>query len=107
MRAAIDGGHFDLGAESGFGHCDGDGDLNVVAHARKDRIRACADDEEEIACGTAVDAGIALALQADALAVTRARLDAEFDGFGGRPCPRPGRWGNRSRCGRCRCNAGR
>ena len=31
LRAAVDGGHFDLGAERGFGHGDRDGDLNVVA----------------------------------------------------------------------------
>src|SRR5438128_5408574 len=33
QRAAVNGGHFDLGAQSRLGHRDGNRDLNVVAFA--------------------------------------------------------------------------
>ena len=49
--------------------------------AGEDRMRAGAHDEEEVAGRAAIHAGVAFALQADALAVARAGLDAEFDGL--------------------------
>ena len=54
-------------------------ELNVVAHAREDRVRAGAHDEKQVSGRATVDAGVTLALQADALAVARARLDAKID----------------------------
>src|SRR6202034_4129463 len=77
-------GHFNFGAKRGFSHGDGNGELNVVARASENRIGTRAHDEEEIAGGAAVDACVAFALQADALAIARAGLDAEVDGFSAR-----------------------
>ena len=81
LRAAIDGGHSTL-APSELGHRDRDGDHECHLRRAKNRIRTGADNKKEVACGAAVYAGVALALQADALAVARAGLDAEFDSFG-------------------------
>jgi len=47
--------------------------LNVVAHPREDRMRAGADDEEEVAGRAAVHPGVAFALQTNPLPVARCR----------------------------------
>ena len=79
LGAAVDGGDVDLGAESGLGHGDGDGGEDVVGDAVEDGMRAGFDDQEEVAVGASVGAGVALAGEADALAVAGAGLDAELE----------------------------
>jgi hypothetical protein len=57
-------------------------DTDVIAFAMKDRMLSGADDYIEVARRPPVHSGIALAREADALAVARARLDANFQRFG-------------------------
>ena len=75
----VDGGHFDFGAQGGFGNGDGDGDVDVVAGAFEDGVRAGLDDQVEVAGGAAAGAGVAFAGEADALAVAGSGLDAELE----------------------------
>src|SRR5579859_812432 len=56
--------------------------MNVVAYPRKNWVTAGADDHVKVALRTAIGACVALALQANALSIACARLDAELDRFG-------------------------
>src|SRR5262249_11925043 len=81
MRAAVDGRHFDLGAERGLHRGDRHRDIDVVAFPAKHRMLTDADDDVEVAMRTAARSCVALAGQTDALSVARARLDADFHGL--------------------------
>src|SRR5207237_9066705 len=76
LGAAVNGRHFDLGAQRGFHGRNRHGDVNVVGLAAKNRMLARAHNNVEVARAAAATAGIALARQADALTITRPRLDA-------------------------------
>src|ERR1700734_255994 len=84
LRAAVDGRHFHFCAQRRLRNRHRHRNLDIVALAREDRMRSGAHDKKQVARRTAVDAGIALALQANALAVARAGLDAELDGLSAR-----------------------
>ena len=56
--------------------------MDVVAGAGKNGVRAGADDQVKVAGRAAVESGVALAGEANALAVAGAGLDAEFEGLG-------------------------
>src|SRR5581483_785189 len=58
------------------------GDLNIVAHARKHRMRAGAHNQEQVSGRSAVHARVALALQPDSLPIARSRLDAKLHSLG-------------------------
>src|SRR5471030_2730860 len=81
---AIDGGHLDLGAESGFPHRHRNGDLDVVAIAMEEGVVLHFGSDVEIARRRSHGAGVAFAGNAQEAAVARAGRDAEFDGFGSR-----------------------
>src|SRR6185437_15143483 len=84
LRAAIDGGHLHFGAQRCFGYRNRHGDLNVIADSRENRMRAGANDQEQVTGRPAIEADISLPRQPNALAIASAGLDAEFDGFGSR-----------------------
>ncbi len=78
QRAAIDGRHFNLGAQRGLGERHRNGEMDVVALALENRMLTDPHDDVKIARGRAHRSGIAASGQADALAVARARLDAHL-----------------------------
>src|SRR5271157_1238533 len=81
LRAPVNGGHVHLGSQRSLGDCHRNGQMDVVAHASENGVRAGADDEVEIAGSAAVRPGVTLALQTDALPVARPRLDAKLNGL--------------------------
>ena len=81
--AAVDGGDLDLGSQSRFRGGYRHGDANVVPFALEDRVVGGPDDHVKIAGLSSVGPRVALAGEADTLAVARAGLDADFERF----CP--------------------
>src|ERR1700691_2108593 len=80
--AAIDGGHFDLGAQPGFPHGYRHADMNVVALALKVGMLLHARGDVEIAGGSAHGAGVALARHPQPRAVAGSGRDAHVHGLG-------------------------
>src|SRR5262252_7288823 len=74
LGAAVNGRHLNLCAQSGLRGRHRHGDVDIVALAAKDWMLAYANDDEEITRAATVDAGVALARDAYALDITRARL---------------------------------
>src|SRR5471032_2978968 len=81
---AIDGGHLDLGAESGFPHRHRNRDFDVVAIAMEEGVVLHLGGDVKIARRRSHGAGVAFTGNAQAAAVARAGRDAEFDRFGSR-----------------------
>src|SRR6266481_125600 len=82
LRASVDGWDFNPRAQCGLHGGNGDSHINVIALAPKHRMLADAHNQVEIALGAAIQPGISLARNADALAVTRARLHPNFQWLG-------------------------
>src|SRR6266404_4997201 len=82
LRAAVNGRYFNSGAERGFRRGHGDGHVDVVTLAAKHRMLADLHDDVEIARRPAIQSRIAFACDAYALAVARARLNADLERFG-------------------------
>src|SRR5699024_2762210 len=77
---AVEGGHRDGAAQRQLAEAHRDGDLEVVAHAGENLVRADVDGDEQVARGTAPQARLALTRQPDLLAVDDARRHAHRDG---------------------------
>ena len=83
QRAAVDGGHFDLGAQPGFVDAHRHGDLDIVAFAAEERMRLHAQRDVQIARRRAHGSGVSLARDSQPRALLRARRNAHLHGFGG------------------------
>src|SRR5262249_22605430 len=82
LRTAIDGGHFDARAQSRLPCSHRDGHVDVVAIAAKHRMLSDTNDDEEIAGRPTVGAGVALAGDANTLAVARTGFHAHLERLG-------------------------
>src|SRR5688572_4399113 len=72
----VEGRHFYRGAERGVGIGDRHPRREVATLAPDLRVLTDSDDDEEVTCRPTVEAGAALALESDALAVLDTRRDA-------------------------------
>src|SRR5579871_1183969 len=81
---AVDGRDLDFGPEAGFADADRHADFDVVAVTGEERVLFHARGDVEIACRRAHGAGVALAGNAQARSVLRARGNINGDGFGAR-----------------------
>src|SRR5215469_2357173 len=79
LRPAVDGWDLDLGAQRGFPRGHRDSHVDIVAVAMKHRMVSGANDDIEIARRTAVRPGIALAREANALAVAGSRFHPDLE----------------------------
>src|SRR5262249_7301393 len=78
QRAAVDGRNLHLGAQRRLRHRHRNGEMDVVALTLENRMLTGANHDVQIAGTRAHRAGIASSGEANALAVTRARLDADL-----------------------------
>ena len=81
MRAPIDRGHFDFGAQSGFGYRDWHAGVDVVAAALEIRMGLHVDNDVQIARRRAVRSGIAVTSDADARSCFARPQEFEFRSF--------------------------
>src|SRR5271165_5630738 len=80
-RAAIDGGNFDLAAQSGFRKSHRHREVDIVAIAFEKRMLADSHHDVKIAGRGSHGSGVAAARQTNALPITRASLDAHLERF--------------------------
>src|SRR2546427_1284883 len=87
LRPAINRWHFDFCSQRGFGCGDRDCDVDVITLAMEHGMVTGADNDIEVSGWAAVQPGIALTRNSNALSIAGACLDSHFKGLGALDCP--------------------
>lgn len=83
FRAPVQGGHFHLSAQGGFGEADGKFTMQIAPVPLEDVVRFDEDAQEQISRRCPFGAGLSLSRNAHHLSVVYARGNFDFQGAGG------------------------